>query len=115
MYFNELNSTLSNPKISTKNWWKVVKSVYGVKACFQIPPTKEGAIFISESLKKAELFNNYFLSQSTSSSSNSIPDILGNYCDRSLTQVVTNAAEVYNVLKMLIQLKLVDMMVLEIE
>ena len=71
---NKLNSTIST--ISNKNWWKEVKSVYGAKACSQIPPIKEGAIFISESLKKAELFNNYFVSQSPSSSSNSAPDIL---------------------------------------
>jgi hypothetical protein len=73
--------------------------VYGAKACTQIPPIKEGGIFISDPLKKAELFNNYFATQSTLSSSNPVPEISGNFCDRSLTHAVTNAVEVYNLLK----------------
>ena len=73
--------------------------MYGAKACAQIPPIKEGGIFISDPLKKAELFNNYFVTQSTLSSSNPAPEISGNFCDRSLTHVVANAVEVYNLLK----------------
>jgi hypothetical protein len=94
LYFNKLNSTLSDPKLNTKNWWKVVKTVYGSKACAQIPPIKKGGIFISYPLKKGELFNNYVVTQSTLSSSNPAPEISGNFCDRSLTHVVANAVEV---------------------
>ena len=32
LYFTKLNSTLRDPKLSTKNWWKAVKSVYDAKA-----------------------------------------------------------------------------------
>lgn len=99
LYFAKVNSMLCDPKLNAKKWWGVVKSLYGVKACSQIPPLKEGDIFISDSLQKAELFNNYFVAQSTLGSHNSTPYIPGRFSGQSLTHVSANPIEVLNLLK----------------
>ena len=59
-YYAKLNAMLSNPKISTKKWWGVVKSIYGTKVCSTIPPLKESDIYVYDPKEKVKLFNDYF-------------------------------------------------------
>jgi hypothetical protein len=54
---------LSNPKISAKKWWGVVKSIYGTKVCSTIPP--RNYIYVYDPKEKAKFFNDYFVSQDT--------------------------------------------------
>jgi NAD(P)H-flavin reductase len=64
-YYVKLSPMLSNPKISAKKWWGVVKSIYGTKVCSTIPPLKENYIYVCDPNEKAKLFNDYFVSQAT--------------------------------------------------
>ena len=59
-YYAKLNAMLSNPKISAKKWWGVVKSIYGTKVCSTIPPLKESDIYVYDPKEKVKLFNDYF-------------------------------------------------------
>jgi hypothetical protein len=97
-YFTKINAKLNDPKLAVKNWWKTVKSVYGDKVCSQIPPLKEGDNYITDPLKKAQLFNNYFVDQATTTMTNTVPEFSGRFLDRFLTHIEANANEVYNLL-----------------
>jgi hypothetical protein len=63
MYNKKLNARLQDPLISSKNWWGIVKSLYGAKIQTSIPTLVDGVKFISDAKEKAELFNEYFCIQ----------------------------------------------------
>ena len=63
MYNKKLNARLQYPLISSKNWWGIVKSLYGAKIQTSIPTLVDGVKFISDAKEKAELFNEYFCIQ----------------------------------------------------
>ena len=52
-----MSSKLQDPFISNKNWWGIVKPLYGAKIQTSIPTLVEGVKFISE------IFNEYFCTQ----------------------------------------------------
>ena len=64
-YYENLNLKLSDPTIWSKKWWGIVKSLYGQKIQGTIPPLVEGPRTIFDTKEKAELFNEYFASQSS--------------------------------------------------
>ena len=65
IYYENLNSKLSDPTICSKKWWGIIQSLYGQKIQGTIPPLVEGSRTIFDAKEKAELFNEYFASQST--------------------------------------------------
>lgn len=62
-YSTKLNPALSDPLTSAKRWWGIVKSLYGNKYYPAIPAICEGDILVSDSKKKPDLFNDYFVSE----------------------------------------------------
>ena len=62
-YHEKLNSKLQDPSISNKNWWDILKSLYGAKIKTSIPTLVKGVKFISDAKEKAKLFNEYFCTQ----------------------------------------------------
>ena len=90
---------LSNPKISAKKWWGVVKSIYGTKVCSTIPPLKENDIYVYDPKEKAKLFNVYFVSQATLDPQRPPPHFAGQFSpDSSLSSIVANPDEVLKLL-----------------
>jgi hypothetical protein len=59
----KINSLLSNPSTSVKKWWNIIKSYYGIKAGISVPPLQEGDSYIFDPKEKADVFNDYFVSQ----------------------------------------------------
>ena len=62
-YQQKTNELLSNPETSAKKWWNVAKSFYGSKVSSAIPPLYEHNNYVFDSKDKADLFNDFFLSQ----------------------------------------------------
>ena len=54
---------MSNPSTSVKKWWNIIKSYYGIKAGISVPPLQEGDSYIFDPKEKADVFNDYFVSQ----------------------------------------------------
>ena len=70
-YNIKINQVLSDPAISSKKWWGIVKSLYGNKCYSAIPALCEGDVFISDPKRKLNVFNEYFVSQATLSNNDS--------------------------------------------
>ena len=97
-YYEKLNAMLSNPKLSAKKWWGVVKSIYGTKVCSTIPPLKENDIYVYDPKEKAKLFNDYFVSQATLDPQRSSPQFVGQFSNSSLSNIAVNPDEVLKLL-----------------
>lgn len=55
---------LSDPNVSSKDYWKTAKSIMGVKVKPGIPPLINDNIIYSTNLEKANILNQYFANQS---------------------------------------------------
>ena len=77
-YNIKINQALSDPAISSKKWWGIVKSLYGNKCYSAIPAICEGNVLKSDPKRKVNVFNEYFVSQATLSNNDSaeIPFLL---------------------------------------
>lgn len=64
-YIDRLNSRLEDPTCPPKEYWRLVRSVYGNKTLSSIPPITNEGVAIAAAESKAELFNTYFVQQST--------------------------------------------------
>lgn len=60
----KINAVLSDPLTPSKQWWRVAKSFYGSKLSSSIPPLFNVGNYICDSQEKAEIFNEFFISQS---------------------------------------------------
>lgn len=49
--------------MSRKKWWSTIKAFNNNKVQTSIPPLQEGVSFITDPKAKAEIFNEYFISQ----------------------------------------------------
>ena len=63
-YFSEQGKKLLDPSSGAKKYWSIL-NILQKKNIPIIPPLWENGIFVSECADKAELFNNFFASQST--------------------------------------------------
>ena len=64
-HFRRIGEKLQNPDTSSKEYWHLVKSLYGTKIDAGIPPLKENDIIYSAAKEKADLLNKHFASKST--------------------------------------------------
>ena len=60
-YYQNINQKLSDPSTDTKQYWHLLKSLYGTKIDSGIPSIVDGDLVISSAKEKAELFNNISL------------------------------------------------------
>ena len=72
-YFEIIKQKLCNPNIDSKQYWHLLKSLYGSKVDSGIPAIIDGDDIISSSKAKADLFNKHFLEKSTLP--NDLPDL----------------------------------------
>ena len=95
-YYANLNNKLQDPDTSSKQWWGIVKSLYGQKMHTTVPTLVEGPLMIHDAKDKAELLNEFFCSQSRLDESSSfvpaVPDCIPT--SRILSNVVTSEWEI---------------------
>lgn len=97
-FTNKTNSLLADPLTSAKKWWGIAKSQYGNKWCSSIPDLLENDNVISDSRLKAQVFNDYFVSQSVllSAATAAIPSLPSWHY--SLSFIAVNESQVLNIL-----------------
>ena len=95
-YYSNLNIMLQDADTSSKQWWGIVKSLYGQKMHTTVPTLVEGPLMIHDAKDKAELMNEFFCSQSrldeSSSSVPAVPNCIPT--SRILSTVVTSEWEI---------------------
>ena len=64
-YFSEQGKKPLDPSLGAKKYWSILNNFLQKKNIPIIPPLWENGIFVSDCADKAELFNNFFASQST--------------------------------------------------
>lgn len=99
LYATKLNEKLRNRETNAKTWWKTAKSLYGNKLISSIPPLLVDGKIISEPKAKAELFNEYFISQTAIPSHISQVPHLDRFCSDSLSSIVVTEEQIYRLLE----------------
>ena len=71
-YYHDLSMKFNNPKTSAKTYQSILKSFYNDSKIPLIPPLLVNNKIVSDFTEKANLFNNFFATQCTPLSNNSI-------------------------------------------
>ena len=97
-YYANLINKIQSPETTTKTYWKLVKSVYGPKLDSGIPSLLENGNVITNDRDKANLLNDYFVSQTILPPS-TIPIPEFEYLtDSRLGQININPTKIKNIL-----------------
>ena len=59
-YYHKPNQKLSDPKTSSKAWWKLNKNEMGLSKCSSIPPLIIDGNLLTDGIAKCESFNEFF-------------------------------------------------------
>ena len=70
-YFLRAGKALANPETCSKTYWSLINTVLNKAKVPLIPPILENGIFITDFTEKAQLFNDYFILQCTTISTDS--------------------------------------------
>ena len=99
-YFEKLRQKLCDPSLGSKQYWHLLKSLYGSKIDSGIPSIIDGTEVISSAKEKADLFNKHFLKKSTLPVN--LPDLpVLQRGVHSISNIDTNEDEVKDILKSL--------------
>ena len=63
IYYDKLNKDLGNPKINSKKWWSITKSLWGSTNVSLVPTIIENDVPAAYPGEKANIFNDYFVAQ----------------------------------------------------
>lgn len=98
-YNDKINRSLANPATSSKKWWNITKSFYKNKYSPSIPAIINNGELISDSKQKAEVLNNFFVSQTQllNSVSRVVPSLSNPTC--LLSSITASELTVYNLLR----------------
>ena len=101
-YFDNLaNKLTSSHNLSSKDWWKTLKSFLSTQDKASPPPLKENDTIYTDDKEKANLLNSYFKTQSDlNDAGKELPHIIQSN-PNNLTQLVTNPTEVKSILETL--------------
>ena len=100
-YFNNLTEKLVDEHTDPKNWWKVAKLITNIDGSKkEIPPLISNNTLYESDQDKTELFNNYFIAQSTINDDNIFPPDI-NEGDYSLGDIHISETDVSDVLRLL--------------
>ena len=98
---NLANKLTSSHNLSSKDWWKTLKSFLSTQDKASPPPLKENDIIYTDDKEKANLLNSYFKTQSDlNDAGKELPHIIQSN-PNNLTQLVTNPTEVKSILETL--------------
>ena len=64
-YLRKTGQTLANPGTSRKTYWSLINTLLNKAKIPVIPPLLENGLFITDFIEKAQLFNDYFILQCT--------------------------------------------------
>ena len=101
-YSAKLTSILSNPSCPSKDFWRYTKSFMGIRAESNIPTIIDHGVSYVSSLSKAQLFAEYFASQS-SLDNFEIPNlpVIQNNAPYTINNIYVSEVEIYGILKRL--------------
>ena len=101
-YFDNLaNKLTSSHNLSSKDWWKTLKSFLSTQDKAPPPPLKENDTIYTDDKEKANLLNSNFKTQSDlNDAGKELPHIIQSN-PNNLTQLVTNPTEVKSILETL--------------
>ena len=100
LYHEKLARSLSQER-NTSQWWSTLKHVLGKGDDSSYPPLKSNQDFITDNKDKAELFNQFFISNSNIDTSNAaLPDFTY-LTDQRLEDLVASEEEVLDLIKSL--------------
>lgn len=103
-FYIKLNKDLSDSSKCHKRWWSTTKALYNNKIQLSIPSIEGNNSIISDATQKAEVFNEYFVSQATvADSDRDIPPISlsVNPTSTDLASVQTSVSQVQNLIALL--------------
>ena len=90
------------PNLSPRDWWKTLKTFININKKSNIPPIKHNDNVFSDDLIKANILNNYFITQTKIDDSNVVVPILPDFPNEScLENIVFTPEEVSSVLRSL--------------
>ena len=99
-YYTHLSKKLNNPDTSSKTYWSILKSFYKGNKVPLIPPLLVDNKFVSEFSKKPNLFNDFFSSQCTPLSNNSVlPSNKHFLTDKRLTTIDFNKTDIIKIIR----------------
>ena len=99
-YKIKLSEKITSGKFSSKDWWKTIKTLLGKDKMDDIPPLIKNGQPINDPNHKANIFNQYFQSQTELDDSN-IPVLELPQLNFSLSSTELNTEEVQSTLNLL--------------
>ncbi len=72
---------VSKTEVGSKTWWSLYKSILNGGVSSTLGPLKDGDIIVTNGLEKANLFNNYFISQTILDDKNALLPDQPSYCN----------------------------------
>ena len=94
----KLLNTLNSTKVNSGQWWKCLRKLRGNDMSKSIPPLSLGDQVVTDSKQKADMFNTYFVSQSTMDVDATWDPGIPPASDFSIDTIATSSDEVYNIL-----------------
>ena len=64
VHFDRIKNKLSNPNVGDKEYWRLIKSIYGSKIDSGMPSIIDNDVAYATAADKAKLFNDHFLENS---------------------------------------------------
>ena len=99
-YFIRLGKKLGDPSRSIKTYWATLRTLWNGKKVPNIPPLLVNDELISEFEVKANIFNKYFASQSTTINNNSVlPSTLNHLTDDKLSSFNISSEVIFQLIK----------------
>ena len=100
-YYNNISTKLQDPSTTPKYFWKLVKTVYNNTKQSTIPVLLDNGIQHTNDLDKAEILNNYFISQTKLPASNTPLPTFTYLTHARLLNITITPTSVKNILKSL--------------
>ena len=102
-YYDKLANKLKSNTISAKDWWSTLKTFINPNSSSSIPPLEYDNNIYTDDSDKANIFNNFFQSQTLLNETNAVPpDLIPPALNTELNTIVLTPIEVESVLKTLI-------------
>ena len=100
-YYEKLAEKLKSNSLSTKDWWSTLKTFITPNSNSSIPPLEYDNTIYSDETDKANIFNNYFQSQTILDETNAVlPDLMPSVINSELNTIVLTPLKLNRSLKL---------------
>ena len=101
-FYDKIAGKLKSETLSSKDWWATLKTFISPNSNSAIPPLETNGIICTDELEKANIFNNFFQSQTLLNDHNAIiPDFPPQLYRSELSTISLSPPEIESVLKIL--------------